>query len=391
MLIKQETVVIDTNVLLESPQVVKEYQRVILPIHIIEELDGLKKAVGELGFKARRAIKQLELADNILWNAKDNYQLCFDSWDESKRDNQIIYCAATYGAKLISNDLAVRIKARALNITTEPYVKASSYKGVKQFAGNTKFINDFFQALSEQPEASPFLTNEYVILTNNDLNQTYEYRWDGNQLVRLKLPKEVPGLNALQRCALDLMNNQDLTIKLILGGYGSGKTYLSVQVALQHLRTGSYSKILCVREPVGEGKEIGFLKGSKEEKTDDFFKPIEHSLKGGEFELLDMIKRGQLEKEVPYFMKGTTYNDTIILCDEAEDIHYKQLKLIGTRLGTGSCIYLIGDYKQSILDMTENNGLLRLVEQLKGNPKVGIITLDEDVRSETSKIFADLE
>jgi len=391
--IKKGKYVIDTNVLISNIEVLEEYENIIIPIQVLEELDGFKCSELLLGFQARTAIKKLNLSDNIIYECIDLYENMPKMWQQDKRDNKIIMSALNNNAILISNDINVIVKAKSLNVEIiTPSNTSNSYTGYREFSGNTEFISKFHEEIDKYD----FLQNEYVILKDTSLNKTYEFKWN-NKLEILNFPKfqkgkEIKGLNPLQRCCLDLMNNEDIPIKIIMGGYGSGKTFLSVQIALMQLKkNGKYGSILCVREPVGEGKEIGFLKGSKEEKTESFFKPIEHSLEGGSFELQDMIQKGQLECDVPYFMKGCTYNNTIIICDEAEDIKYKQLKLIGTRLGKESCIYLIGDYKQSIYDISYNNGLLKLANQLKGNPKVGIITLGEDVRSEASKIFADLD
>ena len=99
---------------------------------------------------------------------------------------------------------------------------------------------------------------------------------------------------------------------------------------------------------------------------------------------------GVLDTNIPFYMKGTTYNETIIVCDEAEDLTESQIRLIGTRLGENSKIYLAGDYKQSLLTKTTNNPLIKMCNEFKGNRKFGYIYLGEDVRSETSKMFADL-
>ena len=89
-------------------------------------------------------------------------------------------------------------------------------------------------------------------------------------------------------------------------------------------------------------------------------------------------------------MKGTTYNQTIIVCDEAEDLSESQIRLIGTRLGENSRIFLSGDFKQSLFNKTVNNPLVRMCNEFKGNKRFACICLDEDVRSETSKMFAEL-
>ena len=113
-------------------------------------------------------------------------------------------------------------------------------------------------------------------------------------------------------------------------------------------------------------------------------------LKGGEFELDAMRQRGVIDTAIPYYMKGTTYNNTIMLIDEAEDLSEEQIRLVGTRLGKNSRIFLSGDYGQSLINKTESNPLVKMCNVLKGNKTFGCIYLDEDVRSEASKLFANL-
>ena len=141
---------------------------------------------------------------------------------------------------------------------------------------------------------------------------------------------------------------------------------------------------------MGEGKQIGYLPGSIEDKTDPFFLPLIQQLDGGEFEFSTLKQRGTIESNIPYFMKGTTYSDYIVLVDEAEDMNDKQIRLVGTRLGENSRIFISGDYKQSVINSSENNSLIKMCNALKGNPLFACIYLGEDVRSETSKLFATL-
>ncbi|WP_036653823.1 PhoH family protein, partial [Paenibacillus pini] len=197
--------------------------------------------------------------------------------------------------------------------------------------------------------------------------------------------------NPLQECAIDLLMDTSIPIKIIAGTYGSGKTILSVKTAIHNvLSKGNYSKIMMVRNPIGSGKEIGFLKGTKDEKTECFFKPFIQHLDGGEQEAWALEQRGVLLREIPYFMKGLSIDETLVLCDEAEDLDAKLIKLIGTRLGDDSAVVFSGDYNQAENEYLNNNGLLLAIEKLKGNPLVGVVILDEDVRSAASKVFAEL-
>lgn len=316
----------------------------------------------------------------------DDYNL------ENTPDNQICACAITKDCIFVTNDIACKTIAKwifDLEVSSVSENGDEIYKGYQTIHGNTNTII----SIMENMDFSKWHVNEYLIIENTDDGSSKEMRFDGDNFVALKLPssKYIKGKNSLQRCALDILNNPDITIAAILGGYGSGKTYLSMQMALYNVKEkGRVGKILGVREVSGEGKEIGFLPGDIEDKVGKFFEPLTQSLNGGEFELQGLKMSGILDTNVPFFMKGTTYNDTIILCDEAEDLTESQIKLIGTRLGENSKIYLAGDYKQSLLTKTTNNPLIKMCNTFKGDKKFGCIYLGEDVRSETSKMFADL-
>ena len=106
--------------------------------------------------------------------------------------------------------------------------------------------------------------------------------------------------------------------------------------------------------------------------------------------MMSLKQQGLIESTIPYYMKGTTYNHTVIVADEAEDLTESQIKLIGTRLGSDSKIFFAGDYKQSLVSKSCNNALIKMCNEFKGNSKFACVYLGEDVRSETSKLFADL-
>lgn len=263
------------------------------------------------------------------------------------------------------------------------------YKGYKRIEGDSEYIN-----LMLSPENyKDWCINEYAIIKNVETGQEFEMRFTGDNFVNLKLPnsKYIKGKNAEQRCALDALNNDDITAVAILGTYGSGKSFLSTKMGLYRVQEkGTQARILCVREAWGEGKEIGYLPGDMSDKIGMFLTPFIQQLDGGEIEYEKLVRQEVLSANVLYYMKGTTYNETVMLCDEAEDLTEKQIKLVGTRVGTNSKIYFSGDYKQSLLDSTEFNPLLRMCRKLKGNPLFACVYLPEDVRSETSKMFADL-
>ena len=368
-------------------------------LHELENIKTSKNKTEDVRYKARKLSHLLDEHYNdydvVVYNFEiSDYIIGTLGLDATIPDNQIVGTAKYVSEKedvvFITNDICLKNIARYLGLDVCSVVgKENIYKGYKIIKGTSEQIN----IAMENMDFSDWNINEYLIIQNTDDDSEKEMRFDGEKFVALKLPSSryIKAKNSLQRCALDILNNPDITIAAILGGYGSGKTYLSMQMALYNVQEkGRVSKILGVREVTGEGKEIGYLPGDIEDKVGKFFEPLTQSLNGGEFELQSLKMSGVLDTNVPFFMKGTTYNDTIVLCDEAEDLTQSQIRLIGTRLGENSKIYLAGDYKQSLLNKTINNPLIKMCNEFKGNEKFGCIYLGEDVRSITSKMFADL-
>ena len=99
----------------------------------------------------------------------------------------------------------------------------------------------------------------------------------------------------------------------------------------------------------------------------------------------------ELIMEIPSFMKGMSVIDTVMVVDECEDLSLKQVKMLGTRIGKNSCIVFTGDYHQAEKKYRVDSGMSKMIECMKGDPLVGIVVLEEDVRSSVSKLFANLD
>lgn len=368
-------------------------------LHELENIKTSKNKTEDVRYKARKLSHLLDKHYNdydvVVYNFEiSDYIVGTLGLDATIPDNRIVGTAKYISEKedvvFITNDICLKNIARYLGLDVCSVVgKENIYKGYKTIKGTSEQIN----IAMENMDFSDWNINEYLIIQNIDDDSEKEMRFDGEKFVSLKLPssKFIKAKNSLQRCALDILNNQDITIAAILGGYGSGKSFISMQMALYNVQEKGYqSKILGIRSPQGEGVDVGYLPGTLEDKTDNFFLPLVQQLNGGEFELESLKQRGVLESNIPYYLKGTTYNDTIMLVDEAEDLDEKQIRLVGTRVGLNSKIYFAGDYKQSVINTTTNNALVKMCNEFKGNKQFATIYLGEDVRSSTSKMFANL-
>ena len=392
----------DTNALLELQEEVLAEDFAISSV-TLEELESIKtnkNKTEETRYKARKIVHILDenygkykvviYTENITKKLNmfaleitNDVKICACA-KELCHDNDIIFVTNDLCCRLIAEEIFGLKVAKAISSDMD------IYKGYKLLMGNTVEINEH---LYDEEYMNKFVTNEYLLIYNTDTDEESEMRFDGKQFVALKLPpsKYIKAKNALQRCALDMLNNPNITICAVLGGYGSGKSYLAMQMALYAVQEkGWQSKVLGVREVVGEGAQIGYLPGDINEKTDNFFLPLVQQLNGGEFELERLKQQGILESTIPFFLKGQTFPNTVLLVDEAEDLSDKQIRLVGTRVGENSKIIFDGDYKQAVGNNSKTNPLVRMCNELKGNEKFACIYLDEDVRSSTSKIFAQL-
>jgi len=379
------TIVVDTNILIYNPEVL-DRPNIKIPFVVLQELDKLKTDE-RIGFEARRAIRAIKEKD-------PNIDIEFSSERYSNNDDLILECALKNNAGLLTKDISLTNKAKSRGVlVSDPYDDhENTYKGVKTAILSEAAMADMYQ--NPYDNVFDLCQNQYLIVKNDSGITVDKLKWSKDKMVQIKLPpsKVVKPLNDLQACALDLLNDKDIPIKILAGTYGSGKTLLNIRMALYHvMQRGTYSKIMLVRNPIGSGQEIGFIKGDKDTKIEPFYKPIEQNLEGGEFQLRQMLISKQLEFEIPYYIKGQSLAYTWTLVDEAEDLDKKLIKLIGTRLAEGSCITFSGDWKQAEPKYARDNGLIYLLNQTKNNPLTGAVVLDDDVRSDASKVFAELD
>lgn len=404
----RKKVVVDTSLFMINTDLVKELMdeyQVVIPVVVLEELDNLKDNYRDKtrSLKGRYAIKFInQYIDEFIF---DDYE------SDIKADNQIIKVAKEYG-NLATNDLCLKIKAKLYDINViEIDVEIKEYKGYRVLDIDTTIEDDnnLLAKLYQNPKENilELNNNEYLIIKDKSCpiyDEDYDFKidyktlnimkWNGSEYIQLKLPpkKVIAPLNDLQSCALDLLMDKNIPIKIIAGVYGSGKTLLSTVIGLYLVdEKGQYSKLVLVRnnDLNDSGKEIGALPGNFDEKTDILFQTSIQHFPQGEYQAEKMKNEGKLETHITYFIKGLSISG-FMLVDEAEDLTLKDIKLVGSRIEENSCIVFSGDWKQANGKFRDNNGLIQLINQTIGNPLVGVIVLDNDVRSDASKIFADL-
>jgi len=224
------------------------------------------------------------------------------------------------------------------------------------------------------------------------------YKWqDGKHRPLNRKPIESSALgkvkakNTQQECAIDMLLDDTTTVKVMSGGFGSGKTFLACAAAFNLIQNGKFDKIMWVRNniEVKDSNPIGYLKGTFYDKMSVWAMPLADHLGGRE--MLDaFIQRGQIEVEHLGFLRGRDIKRTIIFCSEAEHLTREHVQLLLGRVAEGSILILEGDCRQIDAKAFEkDNGLEAAIDCLSGHRLFSYIHLNESVRSETAKL-ADL-
>lgn len=240
--------------------------------------------------------------------------------------------------------------------------------------------------------------NEYLLILDEEGKPADRYKWqDGKYKQIYNKPLDSSALgkvkakNVEQEFAIDMQLDDSTTVKVMSGGFGSGKTFLGCAAAFSLLQNGRFDKLMWVRNniEVKDSNPIGHLKGSFYDKMSVWAMPLADHIGGRE--MLEMfIQKGQIEVEHLGFLRGRDIKRTIIFCSEAEHLTREHVQLLLGRVSEGSILLLEGDCRQIDAKAFErDNGLEAAINKLHGNRLFSYIHLNESVRSETAKL-ADL-
>ena len=436
--------VIDTNILIQAPYACQcfEENRVILPLVVLEELDGLKKAEGEKGANARRVIrfleklrmkgdllKGVELENGGFLRVEAN---CVgvelpESLPENKADNRILkVCKGISDEEkpvvLVTKDLVLRIKAQIIGIEAQDFsteqviAEEEQYSGRQQcFVAEDKFkdfkkkgvsVKELYLSDEMGNKIQPELVeNEFIILkADQSLKKTHLGRVEGKKVVPLKYKKSLPygvkprnsGQYFLQEALMKPADEAPLVI--VKGMAGTAKTFYSLAVGLEKILnnpTGEYRRILICRPNAQFDSDIGFLPGDEQEKISPLMRPIMDNLEQlidsdeearyqDEQELQGKIEeifaRGIIQAEAMNFIRGRSFVNTYLIIDEAQNMTPNQVKGIITRAGKGTKIVLLGDPNQIDRPFLDErtNGLSYASEYMKGSPLCYQITMSTE-------------
>ena len=450
--------VLDTNVLLHDPMSLFRFEEhdIYLPMITLEELDGHKKGMTEVARNARQVSRDL---DALAADMSNRQQVAPDSGIElaktghgeakgklyfqttgmaielpmglpqGKADNQILGVVQALRNEhpgrevvLVSKDINMRIKARALGLPAEDYFNDKTledgdllYTGVMALPGDfwerhakgmeswqqggityyritgpmvpALMVNQF--VYYESPGAAPWygkvaeITGKSAVLrTLKDYTNQKHAVWG------------VSARNREQNFALNLLMDPDCDFVTLTGSAGTGKTLMTLASALsQVLDERRYTEIIVTRVTVPVGEDIGFLPGTEEEKMSPWMGALDDNLEvlakgdtsAGEWgrAATNELVRSKIKIKSMNFMRGRTFLNKFLIIDEAQNLTPKQMKTLITRAGPGTKIICMGNLAQIDTPyLTEgSSGLTYAVDRFKGWPHSGHITLARGERS----------
>ena len=180
-----------------------------------------------------------------------------------------------------------------------------------------------------------------------------------------------------QQMLVDAFNKNDMVFAV--GPAGTGKTYLSIALAVKSLKAKEVKKIILSRPAVEAGEKLGFLPGDMKEKIDPYLQPLYDSLEDmiPAVKLQDMVDKHIIQIAPLAFMRGRTLNDAIIILDEAQNTSTAQIRMFLTRLGMNSKMIITGDLTQIDLPYHQTSGLTEAVEILNDTEGIAIVKLSQ--------------
>ena len=449
--------VLDTNVLMHDPSSLFRFEEhdLYLPMTTLEELDNHKKGMSEVARNARmvsRSLDQLiagtsgQLDEGIPLNKLGNqdatgrlfFQTQFsnaplpEGLPEGKGDNLILgvvrdlqKAKPQQEVVLVSKDINMRIKARALGLPAEDYFNDQVLEDRDlMYSGVMALPSDFWpkhgkamESWADGKSGTMFYRVTGPLVPSMLINQfAYQENPDGTTPF-YALVREINGKTALlqtlkdyshqknnvwsitarnreQNFAMNLLMNPDIDFVTLLGQAGTGKTLLALAAGLEQvLDSKRYNEIIITRATVPVGEDIGFLPGTEEEKMQPWMGAFDDNLEvlhrsddtAGEWgrAATQELIRSRIKVKSMNFMRGRTFVSKFLIIDEAQNLTPKQMKTLVTRAGPGTKIVCLGNIAQIDTPyLTEgSSGLTYVVDRFKGWRHSGHITLARGERS----------
>ena len=423
------TYVLDTSVLLSDPGALKRFaeHEVVLPVVVITELEG-KRHHPELGFFARTALRALD--DLRVTHGRLDQPVPVGNQGGSVRvelnhtnpvglpsgfrlgdnDTRILAVAKNladegFGVTLVSKDLPLRIKASAVGLDAEEYRAEAGtvdaevgYTGMAELEVTAADIDELYADGLLDLEAARELPCHTGLVLLADRGSALGRVGPDKQVQLVRGDRDafgVHGRSAEQRIALELLLDPEVGIVSLGGRAGTGKSAMALCAGLEAVMERRHHRKVVVFRPlyaVG-GQELGYLPGSESEKMSPWAQAVFDTL--GALTSTDVIEevldRGLLEVLPLTHIRGRSLHDAFVIVDEAQSLERNVLLTVLSRIGANSKVVLTHDVAQrDNLRVGRHDGVVAVVDKLKGHPLFAHVTLSRSERSPIAALVTEM-
>ncbi len=422
----RRTYVIDTSVLLSDPNALRRFAQhdLVVPLVVITELEG-KRHHAELGFFARSALRHLDEL-RIAFGRLDapvpvnedggTVHVELNHTDPSvlpagfqlgDNDSRILAVALNFAAEghavtLVSKDLPMRVKAAAVGLPAEEYqaelVVESGWTGMTELEVGRADLNQLYDAGVLDVEGARELPCHTGVVLLAGSGSALGRVTPDKQLRLVKADRDafgIRGRSAEQRVALELLLDPSIGIVSMGGRAGTGKSALALCAGLEAvLERRQHSKVVVFRPlyAVG-GQELGYLPGSEGEKMAPWAQAVFDTLGAVASKAVidEVLDRGLLEVLPLTHIRGRSLHDAFVIVDEAQSLERNVLLTVLSRIGQGSRVVLTHDIAQrDNLRVGRHDGVVAVVEKLKGHPLFAHVTLHRSERSPIAALVTEM-
>ena len=423
----KKTYVLDTSVLLADPGALLRFaeHEVVLPVVVISELET-NRDHPELGFFARAALRALDdlrvthgRLDQALTitpeggtlsvelNHSDLSSLPQGFLRDGTNDSRILAVARNLMADgrdvvLVSKDLPVRVKASSMGIEAEEYraelVSNSGWTGIIEITVGSDVIDALYAHDFAEHECAHELPCHTGVVLHSDKGSALARVTPDKKLLLVRGDRSAFGLHgrsAEQRVALDLLMDSEIGIVSLGGRAGTGKSALALCAGLEAvMERRQHKKVVIFRPlyPVG-GQELGYLPGSENEKMSPWAQAVFDTLGAlvSQPVIDEILDRGLIEVLPLTHIRGRSLHDSFVIVDEAQSLERGVLLTVLSRIGQGSRVIMTHDVAQrDNLRVGRHDGVVAVVETLKGHPLFAHVTLTRSERSPIAALVTEL-
>lgn len=397
-------ILVDTNVLMNKPDILDNGNYVISGF-VIRELEKLKQSENnERSYKARLAVRKIEENADKLEFVLEEPKNEFSDYENDYIDNRILTLCKQQGFSLMTGDLLLKMKARAVGIeVVDVEEDEDDYKGYVEVYMTDEEYTDFYQNRLDLNEFD-LLVNQYLIIKDSLTGDVLDaLRFDGQYYVAIKTKGFKTNLfgsfkpyDYYQACALDSLQNNQIT--MIKGKPGSGKSLIALNYAIQQIERSKYSKLICFVNPVASrnSAKLGYYPGTRDEKIlDSAVGSMLASKFGDKYQVESMIANNQLLLLPFSDIRGfdTTGMNAICWIIESQNLDIDLMKLAIQRIGDDSKLIIDGDYNSQVDHSSyegSNNGMRRVSQVFRGKEMYGEIELPIIYRSKIAAIVDEM-